>query len=257
MIFFILFGFAWANTYNPSNTGVWIEGRSAIGDDNNARKFDWENVSFLINLSNASYVKFQMKAHGNANGLFHVYVDEWKQQEVWVGGDAGSGNSFFAAKLQPKQSTSTIKIVNVLEPAFSGCTEATSYFEFLNFETDGVALEPTPRKRRMLLVGDSISAGYGSRGFAGVKGCPVTQITSGNPYTYDRYLADFFDAELSAIAWSGKGKCLVLCPSCILAQVCIGIVVEIMVPLCRNCFYKLLAGILLHVGVLTESLILF
>jgi len=62
------------------------------------------------------------------------------------------------------------------------------------------------------LVGDSISAGYGSRGYAGApSGCPVTAFTSGNTYTYNFFLAESFNADIIPIAWSGKGMYVNCC----------------------------------------------
>lgn len=98
-----------------------------------------------------------------------------------------------------------IRVISVLEPAFeSAATD--SYFTFFGFITDGEATAAGPaRPRKIELIGDSISAGYGSRGSAETKGCPVTGYTSGNPYTYNWMLAEHFNADLVPIAWSGKG----------------------------------------------------
>lgn len=48
---------------------------------------------------------------------------------------------------------------------------------------------------------DSISAGYGARGFAGTPygDCPVDQVTSGNYYTYNHMLAEAFQADLVCV----------------------------------------------------------
>jgi lysophospholipase L1-like esterase len=65
-----------------------------------------------------------------------------------------------------------------------------------------------PRRRKIELLGDSISAGYGSRGDAklnAANSCPVNAITSGNKYTYNWKIAEHFNADLVPIAWSGKG----------------------------------------------------
>ena len=41
-----------------------------------------------------------------------------------------------------------------------------------------------------------ISAGFGSRGSASTEGCPVNIITSGNYYTYNWKIAEYFQADL-------------------------------------------------------------
>ncbi len=75
----------------------------------------------------------------------------------------------------------------------------------MGFTTDGIAVEPTPRSRKIELLGDSISAGYGARGTSETINCPVNVITSGNYYTYNWKLAEYFQADIVPIAWSGKG----------------------------------------------------
>ena len=77
-----------------------------------------------------------------------------------------------------------VRLISVLEPSFEGGAVG-QYFTFDGFLTDGVPTAPSaPRARNIELVGDSISAGYGSRGYAGAPlGCPVDDATSGNYYT--------------------------------------------------------------------------
>jgi len=75
----------------------------------------------------------------------------------------------------------------------------------LGFTTDGSAAKPTPRSRRIELIGDSISAGYGARGSSNTANCAGNLDTSGNYYSYNWKLAEYFKADLVPIAWSGKG----------------------------------------------------
>ena len=75
----------------------------------------------------------------------------------------------------------------------------------MGFTSDGSTLTPTPRSRRIELVGDSISAGFGARGSSSTPNCEVNSVTSGNYYTYNWKIAEYFKADLVPIAWSGKG----------------------------------------------------
>jgi hypothetical protein len=99
-------------------------------------------------------------------------------------------------------------VINILEPAFVGASTG-KHFTFVGWKTDGVAAPaPSPRTRRIELVGDSISAGYGARGTAALnaaKVCPVDDRTSGNIYTYNWQIAEHFNADIVPIAWSGTG----------------------------------------------------
>lgn len=61
---------------------------------------------------------------------------------------------------------------------------------------------PAP-KRRIELVGDSITAGYGNEG--STPECSFSAQTENHYFTYGALLAREFDAEASTVAWSGKG----------------------------------------------------
>lgn len=69
---------------------------------------------------------------------------------------------------------------------------------------DGDLLPPPPSTaRRIEIYGDSISCGYGNEGTS--TDCPFSADTENHYLTYGAILARAFDAELSTIAWSGKG----------------------------------------------------
>lgn len=69
---------------------------------------------------------------------------------------------------------------------------------------DGTLLPPPPAPpRRIEVIGDSISCGYGIEGDTAT--CSFSADTENHFLTYGAVLARRFDAELSTIAWSGKG----------------------------------------------------
>lgn len=61
----------------------------------------------------------------------------------------------------------------------------------------------TPRERRIEIVGDSITAGYGNEGASA--GCAFSADTENHYLTYGAIAARHFDADLTTVAWSGKG----------------------------------------------------
>lgn len=77
--------------------------------------------------------------------------------------------------------------------------------EFLGFSVTGGALVETayPFPRRIEVVGDSITCGYGIEGDNAT--CPFTPATENAANTYAAQTARNFNAALSVVAFSGKG----------------------------------------------------
>jgi len=206
LLLVVSFLVAGAEQFIPaSNPAIWTVGRTRKNVDGSL-SFDWEGTQFYINVNKASYVKMHMKATGSAMGRFVIQVDGWEQSQVWVGGSNGASNEGVYLVADGLAGTVQVRVVSVLEPAFEGVNPAAT-FTFFGFATDGAAAPAgPPRPRRLELLGDSISAGFGSRGYRGAPdGCPVNQYTSGNYYTYNWFIAESFDADIVPIAWSGKG----------------------------------------------------
>ena len=183
---------------------VWSVGRFVKNSDGSL-SFDWENAQLNINVQNASFVKILVNSTGGFLGRLIGESDGWEVTSFYVGGRHGavSTNEFLVAN--DLYGTRHIRVSSILEPAFGGAGP-NNFLTFLGFKTDGVPQPPTPRARKIELIGDSISAGFGSRGFHGAPyGCPVDDNTSGNRYTYNWMLAENFTADLVPIAWSGKG----------------------------------------------------
>ena len=138
-----------------------------------------------VNVAGASYVKVVINATGGMLGRIVVEAGGLEVSSFYVGGGNGAttylDNVYFGA--YDLYGTTNIRVISVLEPSFGGAN-ANAFLTFVGFLTDGTAAPASaPRARRIELVGDSISAGYGSRGSAALAknfGCPVNDNTSGN-----------------------------------------------------------------------------
>ncbi|RGP78837.1 endoglucanase e [Fusarium longipes] len=75
-------------------------------------------------------------------------------------------------------------------------------FSVLGVSTDGELLKTTPPKRKIEIIGDSISVGYG---LDGVLPCVDTAALQNNGKTYGAVAARALNADYSVVAWSGKG----------------------------------------------------
>jgi hypothetical protein len=172
------------NFIGAGDPAVWHTGRSVINADG-SRSFDWEGTSMSVNVAGASYVKVVINATGGMLGRIVVEAGGLEVSSFYVGGGNGAttylDNVYFGA--YDLYGTTNIRVISVLEPSFGGAN-ANAFLTFVGFLTDGTAAPASaPRARRIELVGDSISAGYGSRGSAALAknfGCPVNDNTSGN-----------------------------------------------------------------------------
>lgn len=77
--------------------------------------------------------------------------------------------------------------------------------QFLGFEfgAEGALLATPAATRRIELIGDSVSAGYGDEGSAPT--CPFSADTENHYATYGAISARKLGAELITVAWSGRG----------------------------------------------------
>jgi lysophospholipase L1-like esterase len=75
----------------------------------------------------------------------------------------------------------------------------------LEVTVEGGQLSEAPKmpERMIEVVGDSITCGYGNLGES--SSCSFSSATEDHYQTYGVYLAKRFDAELSTVAWSGRG----------------------------------------------------
>lgn len=72
----------------------------------------------------------------------------------------------------------------------------------LGVDIDGELLPPPPVARRIEIIGDSITAGYGNEG---TDPCNFSAETENHYITYGALAARALGAEIHAVAWSGKG----------------------------------------------------
>jgi lysophospholipase L1-like esterase len=171
---------------SPSAPGLKFVGRVAVDGAEDAT-FAWSGSGVIANFSGSSVA---VRLAGN------------QQYTVLIDG-----------MLQPKL-TST----GGLDPLASGLSDGPHSVEiyrrteanqgesrFLGFDFGGGQLlaPPAPAERRIEIVGDSITAGYGNEGAD--MNCGFSPDTENHYLTYGALSARALGAELSTVAWSGKG----------------------------------------------------
>lgn len=146
-----------------------------------AIEFRFEGTKAAINIASQMQVRFEVKVDGTTNNL-------------WV--ESGSRSYVLASNLA--SGTHTLRLTRVNEST-AGVTSFIS-----DLQVDGKLLTPpaAPQKR-LLVIGDSITAGYGVEGTN--EKCHYTLDTSNQQLTYAALAANTLGADLHAIAWSGIG----------------------------------------------------
>ena len=110
-----------------------------------------------VQLTGATYVKAVVNTTGGVSGRFAAEVNAVETSSFYVGIEPETTEFLLAGRLA---GNSTVRLINVLEPAFTGANEDAT-FTFVGWKTDGTvstAAKPV-RSKRIELIGDSISAG--------------------------------------------------------------------------------------------------
>ncbi|GGY72117.1 endoglucanase [Cellvibrio zantedeschiae] len=157
---------------------------------NGQAKFTWPGsaIEFRFEGSKAS-----INIASQAKTRFAVTIDG-KTTDLWT--EAGNHTYVLASNLG--SGTHTLRLTRLNEST-AGVTSFIS-----DPQVDGKLLSPpqTPEKQ-LLVIGDSITAGYGVEGAS--EACHYTLDTSNQQLTYAALAASALGADLHAIAWSGIG----------------------------------------------------
>lgn len=183
---------------------VTVAGRTQRDADGVSRNFDWEGTSFYVNAVNTSTVTLNVSSGvaGLNRVVTHAFLGGFWIEMTRAFVLPGANSLLVAAALE--RGSTLVRVFFEVEPSFSGAAGG-AYFSVHGFGLDagGDAGPPTVLPRKIEVVGDSISVGYGANGVAG--NCPVNVVTSSNYGTYDHQLCDALGANCSIVAWSGKG----------------------------------------------------
>jgi hypothetical protein len=146
-----------------------------------------------------------------ASAVFISDPDDWpKEHHAWVGvfinEQTTPANRIELTRLRQEitlyesdtEGTVTVTIMKFSEPEYAVCG-----VESLRIDTDVLLPPPTPKKRRIQIIGDSITCGYG------VEGSPEDTLHDTaveNPVkSYSVKTAQALDADFEIVAWNGKG----------------------------------------------------
>lgn len=156
--------------------------------DPSAVRFGWPGTGVIVRFRGTA-VRARLR---DAGGFLTVVVDGEVAPRLALSG----GTQTYALASGLTDGEHTVELYKRTEGFVGTCVlEA--------IEVDGELLGVPVPARSMEVVGDSITCGYGNEGADAT--CPFTADTENHYLTYAAIAARDVDAELSTIAWSGKG----------------------------------------------------
>lgn len=97
-----------------------------------------------------------------------------------------------------KEQTVTITVMKFSEAAFGKCG-----VKYIQIDTDKLLLPPQPKKRKLEIIGDSITCGYGIDAASETEAFTTDTETPLNSYSLQ--LTNMLDADAQLVSWSGIG----------------------------------------------------
>lgn len=174
-------GFSGDNTRLIGRFDVSQTGRAQFTWPGSALEFQFEGTHADLDIGSQARARFEVDINGN-------------RQTLWI----NPGDHHYTLASGLPQGRHTIRLTRLSESA-AGITTLLS-----DPRTDGHFLAaPEAPARRLLVIGDSITAGYGVEGSS--YACGYSLDTSSQQLTYAALAARDLGADLHAIAWSGIG----------------------------------------------------
>lgn len=170
---------------DPGEPAVHYVGRYDDSDPAHVR-LGWSGVGFVVRFNGTGAT-----AHlDDAGGYLTVVVDGEVQPTL-----ATSGEQDYVLASGLADGEHVIEVYRRTEGSFGPTTIG-------DVTLEGELLPPPPVDRRIEIIGDSITCGYGNEG---ISPCTFSADTENHYMTYGAIAAREVGAELHTIAWSGKG----------------------------------------------------
>lgn len=170
---------------DPGEPAVHYVGRYDASDPAHVR-LGWSGVGFVVRFTGTGATVHL----DDAGGYLTVVVDGQVQPTL-----ATSGEQDYVLASGLADGEHVIEVYRRTEGSFGATTIA-------DVTLEGELLPPPAVDRRIEIVGDSITCGYGNEG---ISPCSFSADTENHYMTYGAIAAREVGAELHTIAWSGKG----------------------------------------------------
>lgn len=175
-----------STTGEPTEPAVHWIGR--YSEDGTTKRFGWSGVGFVVRFDGTG----ASVSMDDAAGWWTVVVDGEVQPPLQTSG----GQQSYSLATGLPAGEHTIEAYRRTEGSFGASVIGEVTLE-------GELLPPPGVSRRIEVIGDSITCGYGNEGPD--KFCSFTADTENNYLAYGSIAARLVGAEIVTVAWSGKG----------------------------------------------------
>jgi len=161
-----------------------------------APRADWSGVQIRAVFSNTKSVQAAFGDGFNYQNGLNIDITNSAGANIYTVFFNMTQMNWNSPALNPSQSY-TITVTKRTEAVIG-------YIVFKGFTADAAAIvkKPTPRERRIEVVGDSITCGFGDLGHTP---CGFTAQTEDETKAYGWLVGEAVNAETHVIAWNGKG----------------------------------------------------
>lgn len=184
--------------FNITADNVKISGRTLSRDGICFLGYSASSVSFRFNGMKASAFiisnpdKFPVECHA----WIAVYIDNALVPDKRI--ELKNTEQEVVLYESPVKREVTITIMKYTEPEFAVCG-----IKYINIGSGTLLAPPAPKKRRIQIIGDSITCGYGVEGDVERS---LLKTSEENPAkSYSVIMAQNLDADFEIVAWNGKG----------------------------------------------------
>ncbi|XXX73449.1 SGNH/GDSL hydrolase family protein [Sorangium sp. So ce134] len=180
---------------DPSGDTVRFIGRFDTTKPEGPR-FSWAGSSIVTRFSGTSIsVRFNDESTAAQSNFFQVVIDGESKGVLKVNGDE---ELYTVAEGLP-DGEHDLLLHRRTEPLVG----VTQFIEFIPEQGEELLPVPPAPERRIEVIGDSISAGYGIDGAD--ETCPFTSDTENNYLAYSALTGRLLEADTTIVAWSGRG----------------------------------------------------
>lgn len=184
--------------FYPTEDNVKITGRTLVQDKTRYLSFSGSSISFTFTGKKAEICLW-------------TDCDNWEkgfysQIAVFLNDEPLPSKRFplfekeklYTLYESSEEQTVTITLMKFSEAAFGKCG-----IKYIQIDTDRLLPPPMPKKRKLEIIGDSITCGYGID--AANETEPFTTDTENPLDAYSLQLAKMLDADVQLVSWSGIG----------------------------------------------------